>query len=66
MTSTETVGRWPVGASPGKFFFAIFSGFFRFVLCRVFIFAECFFALRPSARDKTLGKVLFANQNFAV
>jgi hypothetical protein len=37
--------------------FAIFSGFFWFILCRVFIFAECFLAL---------GKVLFVDQNFAV
>jgi hypothetical protein len=42
---------------------AIFSRFFRFILCRVFIFAECFFSTRQSSlciSDFLCPKVLFS------
>jgi hypothetical protein len=42
---------------------SIFSGFFRFIFCRVF-FQHSAKSL-PSTRDKALGKVLFAYKNFA-
>ena len=75
---SEMGGRWPVGASieKKKFHFfgvkiPIFSGFFRFQLCRVSAlgkdFAECRHSAKtlPSARQKALGKDAFADGLFA-
>jgi hypothetical protein len=51
-----------VHASPNKFFFFLFYylDFFRFIFCRVLLFAECFLALGKG--QKALGKDVFADE----